>query len=196
MGLGQRAQADSNSHAKRNHARAAPTCFGAASFKASLLESYPLYPSIDSMSDTQAPTPAPFGVIYTPDTVDNRSIASNLALLSNPAIKYVRLQWLDYTNTLRFRVLPVSYFRRLLSSARPGTGIAKCALGLVFLKLAPGFSSSGEYLTVPDLLSLRVAPYAPGHASVMAYFEEKVPTPEYGLVVPVCPRTLLKRIVE
>lgn len=65
-----------------------------------------------------------------------------------------------------------------------------------FLTLALGFSSNGEYLLVPDLTSLRVAPYAQHHAVVMCYLQEKFPSPEHGRVVPIDPRTLLKRVIE
>lgn len=142
--------------------------------------------------------PPPFGVIYTPlpaPKEDSISL-SHLTILSNPDVKFVRLQWLDYINTLRFRLIPLPYFRRLLESERPGTGVVKCTLGLVFLSLAPGFGSSGEYLLVPDLSSLRICPYAPGHASVMAYLQEKVPSLDHGLTVPICPRTILHKVTQ
>ncbi|KAJ3490279.1 hypothetical protein NLI96_g1520 [Meripilus lineatus] len=137
-----------------------------------------------------------FGVIYTPGSVKEPTPTETLSILSNPAIKFVRLQWLDYTNTVRFRLLPTPYFKKLLSSSRPGTGVSICTLGIVVLTLAPGFSPNGEYLLVPDLSSLRISSYAPGHAVVMSYLQEKFPNPEHGLVVPIDPRTLLKRVVD
>ena len=62
--------------------------------------------------------------------------------------------------------------------------------------LAPGFGPVGEDLYVPDLSSWRVCTYAPGHASVMGWFQEKIPGPSGELAVPLCPRTLLHRLVR
>lgn len=152
--------------------------------------------SPDMPAAEQASNPAAFGVIYALNSVDIPSLSTAQAVLSSPNVKYVRLQWLDYTNTLRFRLVPIAYFKKLLASERPGTGVATAALGIVIVSLAPGFSSSGEYLLVPDLLSLRICPYALGHVSVMCNMQEKVPNPEHGLVVPLCPRTILRRVLE
>ena len=112
---------------------------------------------------------------------------------------YVRIQVVDYTNTVRCRILSVPYFLAMVDSTRPGMGIAKAVLGAVFHKLAKGFSSSGEYLCVPDLASLRICPYAPKHAAVMAWLQEKTPylAADNKLIVdvPLCPRGTLQRIV-
>ena len=63
-----------------------------------------------------------------------------------------------------------------------------------------GLSPTGEYLYAVDLSSLRISPYAPGHASVLGWFEEKRPNPglqgRLALEVDICPRTILRRIVE
>jgi hypothetical protein len=114
--------------------------------------------------------------------------------------EFIRFTWVDFSNTVRFRTLPVSYFKKLLASRRPGIGIAKACLGLNFITLADGFSPMGEYLYVPDLKSLRLCPYEPGQASVMGFFQEKTPwrTPEGTLSVETkaCTRGALKRVVE
>ena len=71
------------------------------------------------------------------------------------------------------------------------------ALGIVGLQLAPGFGATGEFLYVPDLASWRVCgAYAPGHATVMGWFEEKTPGPTGAVAVPICPRTMLARLVK
>ncbi|KAJ3490294.1 hypothetical protein NLI96_g1517 [Meripilus lineatus] len=145
-------------------------------------------------SGTEPPNLSSFGVIYTPDTVE--TTPPSLDIFHSHRIKFVRLQWVDYTNTVRFFLTPTLHFQKMLTSQRPGTGVGKCTLGLIFLTLAPGFSSNGEYLLVPDLTSLRIAPYARHHAVVMCYLQEKFPSPEHGLVVPIDPRTLLKRIID
>jgi hypothetical protein len=118
---------------------------------------------------------------------------------SSPA-EYIRLQWVDLINNVRCRVIPVSYFLKLLQSPRPGVGVAKAALGLVYLMTASGFSAVGEYLYVPDMASLKYCPYAPDEASVMGWFQEKSPVPGVDLRLSVevnlCPRGILKSIVE
>ncbi|KAF9041453.1 glutamine synthetase guanido kinase [Panaeolus papilionaceus] len=119
--------------------------------------------------------------------------------LRSQDIKYVRIQWVDLTNIIHFRLIPLPYFAKLLKTSRPGTAIAKVALGLVFLTAADGFSPTGEYLYAIDPSSFRICAYAPGHASVMGWFQEKVPVDLGGrlsLEVDLCPRTVLHRIVE
>ncbi|TBU27388.1 glutamine synthetase/guanido kinase [Dichomitus squalens] len=142
--------------------------------------------------------PSPYGVLYTPDPTASSIPAKSVDELLTPAIKFVRIQWIDFINTVRFRVVPASYFRALYANpaSRPGVGLGTVALGLVGLATAPGFSPVGGYIYVPDLASWRVCPYAPGHASVMGWFEERTPSPETGLSVAICPRTILDRLVK
>ncbi|TFK65119.1 glutamine synthetase/guanido kinase [Pluteus cervinus] len=114
-------------------------------------------------------------------------------------VKFVRVQWVDLINNIRFRVLPIEYFKKVLKTSRPGISVAKVALGLVYLHAADGFSPIGEYLYVVDLSSLKICGYAPGHASVMGWFQEKVPKPFRPLdffTVDLCPRTILKKVLE
>jgi glutamine synthetase len=114
--------------------------------------------------------------------------------------KYVRIQWVDLINNIRFRVIPMPYFLKLLMTSRPGTSLTKASLGIVFVTIVEGFSATGEYLYAIDLSTLKQCPYAPGHASVMGWFEEKEPIA--GLVghraveVDLCPRTILRRVVD
>lgn len=114
--------------------------------------------------------------------------------------EYIRLQWVDLINNVRCRVLPMSYFIKLLQSPRPGVGVVKISLGLVYLMSAPAFSPVGEYLYVPDMTSMKRCPYAPDEASVMGWFQEKAPVIRADLQLTVevdlCPRTILKRVVE
>ncbi|KAH9947838.1 FLU1-II [Amylocystis lapponica] len=135
-----------------------------------------------------------YGVIYTPQA----ALAANVGglELESRGIKYVRISWLDHINTLRHRIVPVAYFQKLLKTARPGVCLTYATFGMVGPGCAPGFSGTGEYLLVPDLNSFRICTYAPGHASVMGWFQLKNPSPSGGLSVDLCPRTLLKRIVD
>ncbi|PSR77454.1 hypothetical protein PHLCEN_2v7885 [Hermanssonia centrifuga] len=138
-----------------------------------------------------------YGVVYTPSTVAAKTLTpSNDALLDEFGINFIRITWVDWINNVRYRVVPRPYFSKLLHSARPGISLTKACFGLVFLALAPGFSGIGEYQYVLDLSTFRLCPYAPGHASILGFFQEKLPTPQFGLAVPFCPRSILKRITD
>ncbi|EIW77468.1 glutamine synthetase guanido kinase [Coniophora puteana RWD-64-598 SS2] len=66
-------------------------------------------------------------------------------------------------------------------------------------ELPPGYTGIGEYLVAVDLATLRLCPYADGHAVVHGFFEEKVPIKVEGgqsVEVPYCPRTLLRRVTR
>ena len=61
------------------------------------------------------------------------------------------------------------------------------------------FSTTGQWLYAFDLSSIRLCPYAPGHASILGWFEVKTPptaalAPE--IEVDICPRTILRRVTE
>jgi glutamine synthetase len=121
--------------------------------------------------------------------------------LEGKGVRYIRFQWVDYTNITRYRVIPLAVFCKLLSAPRPGIAISKAVFGIIGSSLAPGFSGTGEYLYIPDLNSTRLCGYAPGHASLMGWFEEKLPILENGETenvskMPLCPRGILKDIVK
>ncbi|KAF8635152.1 hypothetical protein AX15_000530 [Amanita polypyramis BW_CC] len=137
-------------------------------------------------------------VEYTPLNATANTIAPNN--LRWNGIRYIRIQWVDLTNTTRFRIVPMSYFQKLLQSNRPGVCIAKACFGLVDLVMPPDFEPMGEYLYVLDITTLRSCPYAPGHASVLGWFQEKAPVEQENgnldVKVDLCPRTILNRVVK
>jgi hypothetical protein len=143
-----------------------------------------------------------FGLQYQPASAKLPTFGQGEVLdkLWRAGIEYIRLQWIDYTNVARNRIIPLLAFQELMSASRPGVGVTKAALGIVGASMAPGFSGTGEYLYTPDLSSTRLCGYAPGHASIMGWFEEKLPAQgnvgrEGALKVPICPRTLLRDVV-
>ncbi|KAJ7086094.1 hypothetical protein B0H15DRAFT_923266 [Mycena belliarum] len=140
------------------------------------------------------------GVVYTPRSVQSRKGDGSSIDLNAPGISYVRIYWVDLVNIRRCRIVPIEYFNALLKSNRPGINVAKAALGMVYLMIAPGFSSIGEYLYVIDLASLKPCPFAPGHLAVLGQFEEKAAIPgadgNLSVKVDLCARTLLRRIIE
>jgi hypothetical protein len=163
--------------------------------------------AIEIMAPPSTPQLA-FGVQYLPSSVKIPTYGQGTNVfdlhrqLSYRGIRYIRLQWVDYTNTTRYRIIPLESFRKLMSASRPGIGVTKAAFGLVGASLAPGFSGTGEYLYVPDLSSLRPFGVKPsGYMSLMGWFEEKLPSRESAgrrdaLKVPLCPRGLLRDVVK
>ncbi|KAI6150105.1 hypothetical protein EDD17DRAFT_1195073 [Pisolithus thermaeus] len=118
-----------------------------------------------------------------------------LGALPELGVSFIRVTWVDLTNIVRYRVLPLSYFYRLLQSAQPGLTVTKSVMGLVLDTMAEGFGPVGEYIYAVDLTSLRLCTYAPGHASVLGFFQAK--TDVWNEIdTPVCPRTILQRIIR
>ncbi|KAJ7306252.1 hypothetical protein DFH08DRAFT_824700 [Mycena albidolilacea] len=115
-------------------------------------------------------------------------------------IRFIRFQFVDLTNNVRYRVIPIAYFEKMLASPRPSISILTAGLGVVFLTMADGFAPDSEYLYLPDMSSLRVLPYKPGHASVLGWFEEKLPIAGLGgqlsAKARLCPRRILGRVIE
>jgi hypothetical protein len=136
----------------------------------------------------------PYGVQYNPGTPAGPKIS--VKDLERLGIRYVRVTWVDLINNIRYRILPLSYFKRLLESDRPGISVTSVVFGLITLQVADGFAPIGEYLYVPDLNTLRVCPYAEGHASIYGWFQEKIPPPNGTLEAELCPRSLLKKTLE
>ena len=111
-------------------------------------------------------------------------------LNKHPSVKFLRLQWLDYTATLRARILPI---KQALKLSREGkyVGITKAVLGLLQLdESAPGFGAIGEYNLCPQFGSLRKG-NRENTATLQCEFQEND-----GKEVPICPRTILRKQVE
>lgn len=108
----------------------------------------------------------------------------------DPAVKYIRLQWMDYTATVRVRILPVSHALDLFSQGT-GVGVTKAVLGLLQTdSMVPGVRSVGQYQLWPAFSGLRLGA-RPGYAMVQCEFRD-----DGGNSVPICPRTLLRTNVE
>ncbi|KAJ6468420.1 hypothetical protein C8R45DRAFT_1018695 [Mycena sanguinolenta] len=138
------------------------------------------------------------GVVYSPRSVP--ACKWDAGELDSLGCSYVRIYWVDLVNTRRCRILPLEYFKALLQSNRPGVNLTKVCLGLVYLTTAPNFSPIGEYIYTLDTATLKPCPFAPGHWAVLGQFEEKTPILSargtLSVEVNLCPRTLLRRIVE
>ena len=74
-------------------------------------------------------------------------------LVQEPSVRFLRLQWLDYTNTLRLRILPIKQALRLFSDGR-FIGIVEAVFGLLQVdRICPGFSATDEYNMYPQFSS-------------------------------------------
>ena len=74
-------------------------------------------------------------------------------LEQEPSVQYLRLQWLDYTSTLRLRVVPIKQALRMFSEGRL-IGIVEAVFGLLQPDIiSPGFSATAEYNMYPQFAS-------------------------------------------
>lgn len=108
----------------------------------------------------------------------------------DPPIKFLRLQWLDLTSSLRLRIVPLDQFLQHFKEGK-SIGVPKYILGLLHKEfICPGFSSNGQLNLVPDFDSVRIGA-RDGYATVQCDFQEP-----NGNQVSECPRTLLQRITN
>ncbi|KAJ8515870.1 hypothetical protein ONZ45_g6764 [Pleurotus djamor] len=146
-----------------------------------------------------SPNPLESSVVYKPAPYTPQwSLAT---LRETHDIRYIRIYWIDFTNVMRYRILPVAFFAKLVeTTSRPGINIFKGAFGTVYSQLADGFGPAGEYLYVVDLTTLRSCAYAPGHASLLGWFQEKDPRPDVdkplAFGINLCPRAILNRVIQ
>ncbi|KAJ6630086.1 hypothetical protein B0H10DRAFT_1109652 [Mycena sp. CBHHK59/15] len=138
-------------------------------------------------------------VIYSPSTIGTKP-PMDINTLKRLGICFIRFQFVDLTNNVRYRVIPMTYFEKILASSRPSITVLTAGLGVVFLTIADGFAPDSEYLYLPDMSTVRVLPYKPGHAAVLGWFEEKLPVVGPGgklsTQAELCPRRILHDVVE
>lgn len=124
--------------------------------------------------------------------------AQNLTILdaflqTNPGVKYIWQQFLDYTGTLRSRMMTTQQFRKQLSTGKnPYTTTALTRM-MPDDSLVTGCSATGQFLLAPDLstLSLNKGISSPS-ATVQSWWmadTEQVPNVEH---YDRCPRWLLQ----
>lgn len=121
-----------------------------------------------------------------------------------PEVGFIRLQWLDYCCTLRARVLTIKHFLHLTTRGRfHEVGRGYLSLPDDSAPLYDGDSSLvvGKNVLIPDLSSLRMCPWAKGHASVMCFYSEQYENPAdiEGLrpvISDLCPRGVLRKALS
>ncbi|OJJ44217.1 hypothetical protein ASPZODRAFT_135007 [Penicilliopsis zonata CBS 506.65] len=142
-------------------------------------------------------------MVATSDTTSATSGVPWLAKLAKLNVKFVWVQWLDYTATTRVRMFPVREFLRLAHQQRR-LGIARANLRMIQTDaVAPGSSCAGQFYLQPDLATLApnlafgpVAAAGGGRhpsasATVMTFWRGEDGVPLEG-----CPRTTLQRITR
>ena len=111
-------------------------------------------------------------------------------LSKEPTVKYLRLQWVDYTATVRVRILPIGRALQLFAQGK-SVDVTKAVLGLLQTDvLVEGFRATGQYQLYPRFNSLHLGA-RPGYATVQCEFRD-----DDGQPVLSCPKTFLRTVVE
>lgn len=112
-----------------------------------------------------------------------------------PGIQYVWMQWIDYTATIRVRILPVDEFTRIACKQRR-IGVSLAVLWMLQDDtVAPEGSTTGQFYMEPDFSSLYLnggmRPPAAPSATVMSFWRSETNQPLDG-----CPRSTLQNIAK
>ncbi|KAL9034735.1 MAG: hypothetical protein Q9180_005244 [Flavoplaca navasiana] len=111
-------------------------------------------------------------------------------IATEPSLRFLRLQWVDFTATVRLKVLTLKHAIHLFSQGK-GISITKAALSLVQSdSLVDNVPPVGQLEVYPIFSSLRLAA-RPGYAMVQCEFRD-----DDGVPVEICPRTFLRKQVE
>ena len=108
----------------------------------------------------------------------------------HPSVHYLRMQWLDYTATMRLRLLPIDQALKMATSQKFNE-VTRAVFGLLQNdSICPGISQVGVYNLYPVFQSLRLGSRT-GYATLQCEFQYK-----NGTEVPTCPRTILRKQLE
>lgn len=115
---------------------------------------------------------------------------NKLNLLDPSKVRFVRVLWCDNGNMIRGKAVHLSRFSSYVKS---GIGISEAQQSVPVTVDAPaegaGLGPVGEVRLVPDLETLTLLPYAPGHARVLGNMVRD------GAPWPLCPRNFLRRMI-
>lgn len=136
---------------------------------------------------------------YQPSVIPTPGLTSPAALdvfiRNNPDVKFVWMQWVDYTATVRVRMFPIREFARIVRKERR-IGISLSVFWMIqddsVGALAPPGATTGQFYMEPDLSSLaRNIGISSQSASVMTYWRSEEDTELEG-----CPRTTLQNLAN
>ncbi|KAJ8131948.1 hypothetical protein O1611_g1679 [Lasiodiplodia mahajangana] len=115
-------------------------------------------------------------------------------LETNKPIKYIRVQWVDYSGVLRTRFVPIARCLRIANGSET-VHLAQNSM-IIPISTAPrSFSLSDYHETwslIPDWSSLRMCGFRAGHASVMSFVDQNDSKTRFDK----CPRTLLVHALD
>jgi len=123
-------------------------------------------------------------------------------LNKHPDLRFIRLLWIDYTATLRARVLTVRHMRQMVDTGQ-NHGLGRLYMTLIDsdapLATNDPTAVAGQSYLIPDFSSLRICGWVAQHAAVFCHFGEgKLVTGVLRQrISELCPRfTLQKRLDE
>lgn len=112
----------------------------------------------------------------------------------NQSIRYIRLQWIDYSGVLRARFVPITRCRQI-ASGYENIRLAQNSM-LIPISTAPSIFSLSDYHETwflrPDWSSLRCCGFRDGHAAVMSFVDQKDAETRFDK----CPRMLLVQALK
>nr|AKR71449.1 FluG protein [Aspergillus glaucus] len=111
---------------------------------------------------------------------------------ANPDVKYIWMQWVDYTATIRVRIFPILEFAKIVRKQRR-IGISLAVFWMLQDDtVTPEGSTTGQFYMEPDLSSLRRnVGIDSKSATVMTYWRS-----EEGTELEGCPRTTLQNVTN
>ncbi|KAL8870767.1 MAG: hypothetical protein Q9174_003264, partial [Haloplaca sp. 1 TL-2023] len=125
---------------------------------------------LESLRPTMTKTSEQPSVPPAPSPIDGLDKLHTL-ISAEPSLEFIRLQWVDFTATVRVKVLTLKHAIHLFSQGK-GISIAKAALSLVQSdSLVDNVSPAGQLEVYPIFSSLRLAA-RPGHAVVQCEFRD------------------------
>lgn len=120
---------------------------------------------------------------------DNSGLRILRTLLDdNPSVEFVRIQWVDFTATVRTRLVTARHALRM-AAQNLSISVASPIINAFLLDSSLNDITPGEKDSlIPDWSTLVVCHYQAGHASVMCFIDEA------GRGFDLCPRSLLKKV--
>lgn len=124
----------------------------------------------------------------TAEASGNPGLSLLQSLLDEHPIQFIRFQWVDYTATVRTRLVTIRQAFRL-ATQRLSISVASPIAGAFLIDGSFHEVNAGaKDSLVPDWSTLTSCLYAPGHATVMCFIDQD------GHGFECCPRSVLKRV--
>ncbi|KAL4884759.1 hypothetical protein BJY04DRAFT_233038 [Aspergillus karnatakaensis] len=152
-----------------------------------------LFHNSNRLYDLNEQSPSAYNPISVVDSL-SRVPSSDLLekfIRSNPDVKYIWMQFLDYTATVRLRMFPILEFAKIVRNQRR-IGICVAVLWMMQDDTIAGGSTTGQFYMLPDLSTLHPnVGIVSKSATVMTWWKT-----EDGDPLEECPRTRLLSITD